>query len=71
VTSFYEQELKMRFGIVCFLLFSSIIAGHLSSEGRAGDGKGEGRIGFFEGREGEGRAGCNCNCRFIQVTMNT
>jgi len=33
------------------------IAGHLPSEGSVGEGKGEGRIGFFEGTEGksEGR----------------
>ena len=29
------------------------IAGHLPSEGRVGEGKGEGRIGFFDGREGK------------------
>jgi len=30
-----------------------IIAGHLPSEGRVGEGKDEGRIGFFEGIEGK------------------
>jgi len=29
------------------------LAGHLFSEGRVGEGKDEGRIGFFEGREGK------------------
>ena len=33
------------------------IAGHLPSEGRVGEGKGEGRIGFFESREGKQKEG--------------
>jgi len=34
-----------------------VIAGHLPSEGRVGEGKGEGRIGFFESREGKKKEG--------------
>jgi len=34
-------------------------AGHLPSEGRVGEGKGEGRIGFFEYTEGKGEGRIN------------
>jgi len=38
-------------------LQQSAIAGHLPSEGRVGEGKDEGRIGFFEGREEKEKEG--------------
>jgi len=41
----------------CYAMYVRSIAGHLPSEGRVGEGKGEGRIGFFEGREGKEKEG--------------
>jgi len=38
----------------CYAMYVRSIAGHLPSEGRVGEVKGEGRIDFFEGREGKG-----------------
>jgi len=39
------------------LSYAENIAGHLPSEGRVGEGKGEGRISFFKAEKGRRRKG--------------